>query len=110
MFVFDRKNDNYIANDVDYPQVINELHRRYKQPVPDANVFLNRYYWAIKPSHKNVICNDNTYIKLTKDERKNIVFTQSLVGVIHIMNNTTSIFAACKNVRGRGNILRNRTF
>lgn len=44
MFVFDRKNDNYIANDVDYPQVINELHRRYKQPVPDVNVFLNRYY------------------------------------------------------------------
>ena len=75
--------------------------------MPDVNIFLQGYFWKIKPNSKQVICNTETFKTLTQQEKHFIAFVQGdAPGKVHI-NNKISIFVAIKTVGGKGIILRN---
>ena len=94
MFLLDKVADEYIANEANYHQVINDRGQRIGYIPPDVNCFMVPYYWQLKPKHKTVIANRVLYMNITPEEKAHVAFVQhSTPGRVPVTPNV-SVFAA----------------
>ena len=106
MFLFNKVGDEYIANEGNYHQIINDKWQRIRYSPPDVNHLMVPYYWQLKPKHKTCIANRVLYMNMTPEEKARVAFVQhSTPGRVSVAPNI-SVFAVSPNMRGRNSILK----